>query len=231
MYLQLLYVIIIFLYITQSSAKSLIIDSVFSKYHVRMIETKVDPIRSLAVEASWNVMAHMQKPDFIIQWNVWVHLNRRGRQFSRLLAAKVCASVVVMQDTPCSEVVWRVLATHSIRQFPLHFPSCASLCAITFQVESTPDVTRNFLWQLSLDSLCIRPKRNSLFHTTTLNSTPKAAGFVSSWSWGTKSKAFAKSIIIVSNLALLSTESSVLADRVYLTFTRIFLPETMLTLI
>jgi hypothetical protein len=31
----------------------------------------------------------------------------------------------------------RVLATHSIRQFPLHFPSSASPCAITFQLEST----------------------------------------------------------------------------------------------
>jgi len=28
-----------------------------------------------------------------------------GRQFSRLLAAEVCASAVVMVDTPCSEVV------------------------------------------------------------------------------------------------------------------------------
>ena len=58
-------------------------------------------------------------------------------QFSRLLAAEVCASAVVMLDTPCSEVVWRVLATHSIRQFPLHFPSRASPCAITVQLEST----------------------------------------------------------------------------------------------
>ena len=30
----------------------------------------------------------------------------------------------------------RVLATHSIRQFPLHFPSRASLCAIRFQLGS-----------------------------------------------------------------------------------------------
>jgi len=45
-----------------------------------------------------------------------------GCQFSRLLAAEVCTSAVVMLDSPCSEVVWRVLATHSIRQFPLHFP-------------------------------------------------------------------------------------------------------------
>ena len=60
-----------------------------------------------------------------------------GRQFSRLLAVEVCASAVVMLDTLCSEVVWRVLATHSIRQFPLHFPSHVSPCAITFQLEST----------------------------------------------------------------------------------------------
>ena len=41
-----------------------------------------------------------------------LYLNRCGRQFSRLQAAEVCASAVVMLDTPCSEVVWRVLATH-----------------------------------------------------------------------------------------------------------------------
>jgi len=46
-----------------------------------------------------------------------------GSQISRLLAEKVCASAVVMLDTQCSEVVWRVLATNSIRQFPFHFPS------------------------------------------------------------------------------------------------------------
>ena len=59
-----------------------------------------------------------------------------GCQFSRLLAAEVCASAVVMLNTPCSEVEWRVLATHSIRQFPLHFPTCASPCANTFQLDS-----------------------------------------------------------------------------------------------
>ena len=88
------------------------------------------------VEASWNVMAHAQKPDFVFRRNGRVHLNRRGRQFSRLLAVEVCASAVVMLDTSCYEVVWRVLATHSIRQFPLHFPSRASPCAITFHLES-----------------------------------------------------------------------------------------------
>ena len=79
----------------------------------------------------------VQKPDFVFRPNGRVHLNRRGRQFSRLLTAEVCASAVVMLDTTCSEVVWRVLATHSIRQFPHHFPSRASPFAITFQLEST----------------------------------------------------------------------------------------------
>ena len=91
----------------------------------------------ILVEASWNVMTHPQKPDFVFRRNWRVHLNRRGRQFSRLLAAEVCPSAVVMLDTPCSEVVWRVLATHSNRQFPSRFPFRASQCAITFQLEST----------------------------------------------------------------------------------------------
>ena len=42
---------------------------------------------------------------------------------------------VCNSGTPCSEVVWRALATHSIRQFPLHF-SRVSPCAIRFQLES-----------------------------------------------------------------------------------------------
>jgi hypothetical protein len=82
-------------------------------------------------------MAHVQKPDFVFQRNRRVDLNQRAHQFSRLLAAEVCASAVVMLDTPFSEVAWRVLVTHSIPQFPLHFPSHASPCAITFQLEST----------------------------------------------------------------------------------------------
>jgi len=94
----------------------------------------------------WNVMAHARKPDFVL-----LHLkcddtcaetrfrlsakstslfkSAVGRQFSRLLAAEVCASAVVMLDTPCSEVVRRVLATYSIRQFSLHFSStCVTVC-------------------------------------------------------------------------------------------------------
>jgi hypothetical protein len=38
----------------------------------------------------------------------------------------------------------RVMATHSIHQFPLHFPSRSSLCAIIFQLDST-----HFCYRLS----------------------------------------------------------------------------------
>jgi len=88
-------------------------------------------------------MPHAQKPDFIFRRNGRVHLNRRGRPFSRLLAVELCESAVVMLGTPRSEVVCRVLATHSIRQFPLHFPSRASPRVITFQLDSNITMNRN----------------------------------------------------------------------------------------
>jgi len=79
-----------------------------------------------------------------------------GCQFIRLLAVEVCSSAVVMLDTPRSEVVWSVLATHSIRQFPLNFPSSASPCAITFQLDSTDkcqqeENERMETWRLSIE--------------------------------------------------------------------------------
>jgi hypothetical protein len=75
-------------------------------------------------------MAHAHKTDFVFRRNGWVNLNRKGHQFSRLLAAEVCESAVVMLDTPIPEVVCRGLATHStIHQFTLHFPShCVTVC-------------------------------------------------------------------------------------------------------
>jgi len=55
--------------------------------------------------ASWNVMAHAQKPNFVFRRNGRVHLNLSGRQFSRLLTAEVCASAVVMLDTPAAGLI------------------------------------------------------------------------------------------------------------------------------
>jgi hypothetical protein len=74
------------------------------------------------VDCIWNVMAHAQKPDFVFQRNGQAHLNRWGRQFGRLLAAEVCASAVVMLDTPCSEVAWRVLLPTPFASFPFTTP-------------------------------------------------------------------------------------------------------------
>ena len=105
-------------------------------------------------------MAHAQKPDFVFRRNGWVHLHRRGRQFSRLLADEVCASAVVMLDTSCSEVVWRVLATHSIRQFPLHFPSRASRCAITFQLDSNTSFATAVRQCINIRRYTVLPKQH-----------------------------------------------------------------------
>jgi hypothetical protein len=94
------------------------------------------------VEFVWNVMAHAQKPDLVFQGNGRVHLNRQGRQFSRVLAVEECGSA----GSDCISWIDRVprysgraLPTHSIRLFPLHFPSRASPFAITFQTDSTGD--------------------------------------------------------------------------------------------
>jgi len=98
-------------------------------------KTLVKNVHKMVVEASWNMMEHAQKTDCLsAKWTS--PFKSAGPHFSLLLAAEVCASTVVMLYTPCSEVVWRVLATHSIRQFLLHFSSRASPCAITFQLES-----------------------------------------------------------------------------------------------
>ena len=66
--------------------------------------TATVPIATL-VECKLNVMAHAQKPDLVFQRNGRVHLYRRGCQFSRLLAAEVGASAVVMLDRPRSDTV------------------------------------------------------------------------------------------------------------------------------
>jgi len=86
---------------------------------------KIDALKQslLKVDCVSNAMAHVQKPDFVFRRNGQVHLNRQGRQFSRLLAAEECTSAVVMQDTPCSEVLWRVLATTPFTSFPFTSPT------------------------------------------------------------------------------------------------------------
>jgi hypothetical protein len=97
-------------------------------YHVRhpaygtdMNAVNTNPKAGWLVQASWNMMAHAQKPEFVFRQNGRVHLNRRGRQFSRILAAEVCASALAMLDTPSSEVVWEYWLPTPFASFP--FPS------------------------------------------------------------------------------------------------------------
>jgi len=67
-------------------------------------------------------MAHAQKSDFVFPRNGRLHLNRWGRQFSRLLAAEVCASALVMLDTPCSDVAWEYWLPTPFASFPFTSP-------------------------------------------------------------------------------------------------------------
>ena len=54
-------------------------------------------------------MAHAQKPDFVFRRNGRVHLNRWGRQFSRLLAVKECGSA----DSDC--IIFIKYVDHSLK--------------------------------------------------------------------------------------------------------------------
>ena len=67
-------------------------------------------------------MAHEQKPDLVFQRNGRVHLYRWGCQFSRLLAAEVCASAVIMLDRPCSDTVQDCWLPTPFASFPFTSP-------------------------------------------------------------------------------------------------------------
>jgi len=82
-------------------------------------------------------MAHAQKPDLVFQRNGRVHLNRRGSHFSRLLAVEECGSAGRPWIDHVPRHSAKVVATLSNRLFPLHFPSHALPCAITFRTVST----------------------------------------------------------------------------------------------
>jgi len=86
-------------------------------------------------------MAHAQKPDFVYRRNGRVHLNRRGRQFSRLLAAEVCALAIVMLDTPCSEVVREYWLPTPFASFPFTSPPVRHRVPLHFKRTYTTDLT------------------------------------------------------------------------------------------
>jgi hypothetical protein len=89
------------------------------------------------VEASWNVIAHALKPDFVFRRNGRVHLNRRGASVQSTTGSRV----VRISGSNAGYTMFRgsVKGTGYPLHSPvsLHFPSHASPCAITFQLDST----------------------------------------------------------------------------------------------
>jgi hypothetical protein len=83
--------------------------------------TAATAVRCL-VQHVWNVIAHAQKPDLVFQRNRRDHLNRRGCQFSLLLAVEECGSAGRQWTDRIPRHSARVVAILSNRLFPLHFP-------------------------------------------------------------------------------------------------------------
>jgi len=120
-------------------------------------------VTAVIVDCVGNVMVHAQKTYFVFRRNGRVHLNRWGCQFSRLLAAEVCASAVEMLDTPCYEVVWRVLATHSIRHFPHSLPLlCVTVCHHISTGLYHQSHTRVFCWDIRSPPCTVLPAYTKL---------------------------------------------------------------------
>ena len=84
-----------------------------------------------------NVMAHAQKPDLVFQRNGRVHLYRRVASVQSAAGSRG----VRISGSKAGQTVFRysarLLDTHSIRLFPLHFSSRASPCATRFHFHST----------------------------------------------------------------------------------------------
>jgi hypothetical protein len=114
----------------------------------------------------WNVRAHAQKPDFVLlrlkcdgvcaetRFRIAAKRTRPfksagGGDFSRLLAGELCTSacmVCTARKRLRSAVMWRLLVTHSILLFLLHFSSPVSPCAITFQTPSAYSPICSYVW-------------------------------------------------------------------------------------
>ena len=90
-------------------------------------------------------MAHPQKPDFVFRRNGRVHLNRRGRQFSRLLAAEIFTSELVMFDTPRSEVVWEYWLPTPFARFPFTSPTVRHRVPSGFKCTLPSEKQRKYL--------------------------------------------------------------------------------------
>jgi len=117
---------------------------------------------SIAVDCVLNVIAHAQKPDFVFRRNGRVHLNRRGRQFSRLMASEVCASALIVGSN-AGYTMFRG-SVEGIG-YPLHSPISPSLplpCAATVCHHISAGLYRYTSTYFSHDaSLCLGGSRQT----------------------------------------------------------------------
>ena len=120
---------------------------------------------ALCVDCVWNVMAHAQKPDFVFRRNGRVHLNRRGASVQSTTGSRGVRISSSNAGYTTFRGSVRVLATHSIRQFPLHFSNLASPCAITFQLDATHEIGQGC--PTSDQSSCVRdpPPQRYIIYT------------------------------------------------------------------
>jgi len=107
---------------------------VFSGRTEGHVKTKGSHMR---LELVRNLMAHAQKPDFVFGLNGRVHCNRRVESVQSTAGSRGVRISGSNDGYTTYRARVRVLATHSIRQFPLHFPSRASPCATTFRTQYT----------------------------------------------------------------------------------------------
>jgi len=88
-------------------------------------------------------MAHAQKLDFVFRRNGPSPFKSAGSSVQSTTGSRG-VRISGSNGSNAGYTMFRgnvkgILATHSIRQFPLHFPSRASPCAMMFQLDSTAD--------------------------------------------------------------------------------------------
>jgi len=96
-----------------------------------------------------------------------------------------CVYVAITHDFPTSVVCEKL---NSFLEFSPNIIYRSGPNTLPYGI---PDVTLTSSDNCPLTvTLCERPRRNTLAHTSTLESNPEAAFFISNQSYGTKSKAF-----------------------------------------
>jgi hypothetical protein len=96
-------------------------------------------------------MAHAQRPDFISRRNGRVHLNRQGASVQSTSGNRDMR----ISGSNAGYIMFRGSVKSSgyplhLPVPPLHFPSLASPCAITFQLDSTTKLSLHFVYHLRI---------------------------------------------------------------------------------